>query len=148
MPTTELLQAQLTDAMRNKDEVKKRTFRMILAAIKLAEVEKRAKLDEAGVLTVLQREVKTRQESIAEAEKAGRPDLIADTQAELEVIRALLPAAMAPAELEAIVRKAIQDAGASGPADMGKVMKLVTPQTAGRADNKEVSALVRSLLAG
>jgi uncharacterized protein YqeY len=148
MLTKETFETRLKDAMRSKDELGKRTFRMVLSAVKLAEVEKRAALDEPGLLAVLQKEVKTRQESIIDAEKANRPDLAKDTLAELELIKSFLPAALTPQELEAIIREAMQEAGASAPGDMGKVMKLVTPKTQGRADNREVSQLVRKLLGG
>ncbi|MBN1438396.1 MAG: GatB/YqeY domain-containing protein [Anaerolineales bacterium] len=148
MLTKGTLESQLKDAMRAKDEVRRRTLRMILSAVKLAEVEKRAALDEGALLAVLQKEVKTRQEAIADAEKAGRPDLAADSHAELEVIKSYLPAALTPQELESIVREAIAEAGAGSPGDMGKVMKLAAPKTQGRADNREVSQLVRKLLGG
>ena len=148
MLTKETIENRLKDAMRAKDEVGKRTFRMIIAAIKLAEVEKRGALDEPALLAILQKEVKTRQETLAETEKANRPDLAKDTLAELELIKTFLPAALTPQELEAIIRAAMQEAGASGPGDMGKVMKLVTPKTQGRADNREVSQTVRKLLGG
>jgi uncharacterized protein YqeY len=148
MPTKETIEARLKEAMRAKDELGKRTFRMILSGIKLAEVEKRGPLDEPALLAVLQKEVKTRQEAIADAEKASRPDLATDARAELELIKTFLPAALTPQELEGIIREAIQEAGASAPGDMGKVMKLVAPKTQGRADNREVSQLVRKLLGG
>jgi uncharacterized protein YqeY len=148
MPTKESMEAQLKDAMRQQDDVRKRTLRMVLAAIKLAEVEKRAPLDEPSILGILQKEAKVRQEAIAEAEKAGRTDLIEDSRAELDLIQSMLPKGLSPAELESIVRQAIQEAGAASPADMGKVMKLVTPQTLGRADNREVSLMVRKMLGG
>ncbi len=148
MLTKETIETRLKDAMRAKDEVGKRTFRMIIAAIKLAEVEKRGALDEPALLAILQKEVKTRQETLAETEKANRPDLAKDTLAELELIKTFLPASLTPQELEAIIRAAMQEAGASAPGDMGKVMKLVTPKTQGRADNREVSQAVRKLLGG
>jgi uncharacterized protein YqeY len=148
MLTKESLEKSLTEAMRNKDELRKRTFRMLLSAIKLAEVEKRGPLDEGGLLVVLQREVKTRQEAIADADKAGRPELAEDSQAELELLKTFLPKPLEPAEVETIIRAAISEAGATSPADMGRVMKLVTPQTQGRADNREISQLVRKLLGG
>jgi len=148
MLTKETIESRLKEAMRAKDEVGKRTFRMILSAAKLAEVEKRGSLDEPALLAVLQKEVKTRQEVIIDAEKAGRPDLAADARAELELIKSYLPAALTPQELENLIREAIQEAGASSPGEMGKVMKLVSPKTQGRADNREVSLLVRKLLGG
>jgi uncharacterized protein len=148
MPTRETFEAQLKEAMRSQDDLRKRTIRMILSAIQLAEVEKRAPLDEPAVLGVLQKEAKMRQEAIADAEKAGRPDLAEESRVELVLIQSMLPKGLTPEELEAIVREAVQQAGASTQADMGKVMKLVTPQTQGRADNREVSQLVRKALGG
>jgi uncharacterized protein YqeY len=148
MLTKEIFEARLTEAMRTKDELGKRTFRMILSAVKLAEVEKRAALDEPALLGVLQKEAKTRQEALAEAEKAGRQDLASDARAELELIKSFLPQPLTAQELETVVRQAIAEAGASTPADMGKVMKLLTPKTQGRADNREVSQTVRRLLGG
>jgi uncharacterized protein YqeY len=148
MLTRETIESRLQDAMRAKDEVGKRTFRMILSAVKLAEVEKRGPLDEPALLAVLQKELKNRQEAIADAQKANRPDLAADSQAELDLIKTFLPAALSPQELEIIIRQAISEAGASSPGEMGKVMKLVTSKTQGRADNKEVSQMVRKLLGG
>ncbi|MBN2085345.1 MAG: GatB/YqeY domain-containing protein [Anaerolineales bacterium] len=148
MLTKAIFEGRLTDAMRSKDEVAKRTYRMILSAVKLVEVEKHGALDEPALLAILQKEVKTRQETIAEAEQANRPDLANDTRAELELIKSFLPAVLSPQELETIIREAMHEAGASAPGDMGKVMKLVTPKTQGRADNREVSQLVRKLLGG
>ncbi len=86
MPTKEIFESRLTEAMRAKDEVGKRTFRMILSAVKLAEVEKHGMLDEPALLGILQKEAKNRQEAVAEAEKAGRQDLASDSRAELELI--------------------------------------------------------------
>jgi uncharacterized protein YqeY len=148
MLTRESMEALLKDAMRSKDDVRRRTFRMILAAVKLAEVEKRGELDEPALLGILQKEVKTRQEVITDAEKAGRPDLAADARAEFDLIKSFLPAALTQQELEAIIREAMQEAGASSPGDMGKVMKLIAPKTQGRTDNRELSQLVRKLLGG
>ena len=148
MLTKETIENQLKEAMRNKDEVGKRTFRMILSAVKLAEVEKRGELDEPALLAVLQKEVKTRRESIADAEKAGRQDLAQSTKAELDLIATFLPAPLTPEELEGIIRDAIREGGAESPKEMGKVMKLVTPKIQGRADNREVSQMVRKLLDG
>jgi uncharacterized protein YqeY len=148
MVTRESIESQLKEAMRSKDDVRRRTFRMILAAIKMAEVEKRAALDEPALLGVLQKEAKTRQEALTEAEKAGRQDLVADARAELELIKSLLPLPLSPQELETIIQEAIAEAGASTPGDMGKVMKLVSPKIQGRADNREVSQTIRKLLGG
>jgi len=146
MPTKESLEAELKQAMRAGDDVRKRTLRMVLSAIKLAEVEKRAPLDEPALLAVLQKEIKTRRESIADAERAHRDDLIASTQAELAVLHSFLPQALSQEALEDMVRLAIEEVGAAGPQDMGKVMKAVMPRIQGRADGKDVSDLVRARL--
>jgi uncharacterized protein YqeY len=148
MLTKDIFETRLTESMRAKDEVGKRTFRMILSAVKLAEVEKRGALDEPALLGILQKEAKTRQEAMAEAEKAGRQDLASDSRAELELIKSFLPQPLTIQELETIIRQAIAESGASTAADMGKVMKLVSPKTQGRADNREVSQTVRKLLGG
>lgn len=148
MPSKTDLEAALKDAMRAQDDVRKRTLRMALSAIKLAEVEKRGALDDAGVAGILRKEIKVRQEAIEEAERAARADLIAASQAELKVLEGYLPQAMDPAELERLARAAIVEADAHGPQEMGKVMKLLVPRLEGRADGKQVSALVRDLLAG
>ena len=140
------LEAELKRAMKAGDDVRKRTLRMVLSAVKLAEVEKRGELDEAGILAILQKEIKTRRESIADAERAHRDDLIASSQAEIAVVHSFLPQALSPEELEGLVRQAIAETGATGPSDMGKVMKAVMPRLQGRADGKQVNEIVRSLL--
>jgi len=146
MVTKSELEAELHSAMRSGDDLRKRTLRMILSSVKLAEVEKRGELDEAGMQAVLQREVKTRQEAIADAEKAQRPDLAAATHAELAVVQAYLPAQLSPDELEQMTRQAITATGAAGPQDMGRVMKEIMPKLQGRADGKTVNEIVRRLL--
>lgn len=146
MVTKVELETELRNAMRSGDEVRKRTLRMILAAAKLAEVDKRGELDEAGMQAVLQKEVKTRQEAIVDAEKARREDLAAAARAELVIVQAYLPAPLSPTELERMTREAIVATGAAGPQDMGKVMKEIMPKVQGRADGKTVNEIVRRLL--
>jgi len=148
MVTREELERQLKDAMRASDEPRKRTLRMILAAVKLAEVEKRAALDEAAMQSILQREVKTRQEALADAERAGRAEMAEDVKTELQIVQSYLPAAMPADELEALVRQAIAEVDASAPGDVGKVMKALMPRIQGRADGREVNQVVRRLLGG
>src|SRR5690606_3163743 len=109
---------------------------------------KRGELDEAAVVSILQKELKSRQEAIAEGEKASRPDLVDAARIEAGIIETFLPAGLSPAEIEAIVTAAIAESGASAPGDMGKVMKLVLPKVQGRADGGQVSALVRAKLQG
>jgi uncharacterized protein YqeY len=146
MPTKETFEAALKEAMRSGDDLRKRTTRMILSAIKLVEVENRGPLDEGQLLAVLQREVKTRHEAIADAERAGRPDLAAAGRQELTLLESFLPRPLTIEDIEALARKAIDETGASGPGDMGRVMKALMPQVQGRADGKAVSDLVRTLL--
>jgi uncharacterized protein YqeY len=140
------LNDSLKDAMKSGDEVRKRTVRMALASIKQVEVDKRVELDDAAVTGILQKEVKNRRESLEEARKANRADLIEANEAEIRVLEAFLPKAMPAEELRAIVQAAITETGASAPADMGKVMKVVMPKVAGRAPNDMISATVRELL--
>ena len=146
MDTKTNLNQALKDAMKSGDETRKRTVRMVLAAIKQVEVDKRIELDEAAVIAILQKEVKTRRESLEEAKKADRQDLASAAQAEIDILNTFLPQSMSSDELRELARQAIQETGASGPADMGKVMKAMLPKVAGRAPGDQVSAAVRELL--
>jgi uncharacterized protein YqeY len=140
------LNDSMKDAMKSGDEVRKRTVRMALAAIKQVEVDKRVELDDMAVMGLLQKEIKNRRESLEEAKKANRPDLIEANEAEIKVLEAFLPKAMPAEELSALVQAAITEVGASSPADMGKVMKIAMAKVAGRAPNDMVSATVWELL--
>jgi len=132
--------------MKSGDEIRKRTVRMVLAAVKQAEVDKRVELDDMAVMNIIQKEVKNRRESLEEARTANRADLIEANEAEIKVLEAFLPKAMPADELRALVLAAITETGAASPADMGRVMKAVMPRVAGRAPNDIVSATVRELL--
>ncbi len=136
----------MKDAMKSGDEIRKRTVRMVLAAVKQAEVDKRTELDDMAVIGLIQKEIKNRHESLDEAGKANRADLIADNEAEIRVLEVFLPKAMPEEELREIVQAAITETGASTPADMGKVMKIVMGKVAGRAPNDKISSTVRELL--
>jgi uncharacterized protein YqeY len=140
------LNDSMKEAMKSGDDVRKRTVRMVLAAIKQAEVDKRIELDDAAVMSLLQKEVKNRREALEEAKKANRADLIEANEAEINILQGFLPKAMPAEELRAIVQAAIAETGAASPADMGKVMKTVMPRVAGRAPNDMVSTTVRELL--
>jgi uncharacterized protein len=142
---TELNQAVIA-AMKSGDEVRKRTVRMVLAAIKQVEVDRRISLDEAAVLSILQKEIKLRKEALEEAKKANRTDLAEAAQAEIEILNVFLPQGLSADELRALVQAAIAETGAAAPADMGKVMKALLPKIAGRAPGDQVSAMVRELL--
>lgn len=146
MSIKDQLNDSMRNAMRSGDEVRKRTVRMVLAAVKQAEVDKRTELDDMAVINTLQKEVKNRRESLEEARKANRPDLVEANEAEIRVLEAFLPKAMPAEELRALVQDAIAETGASTPADMGKVMKIVMTRVAGRAPNDVISAAVREQL--
>jgi uncharacterized protein YqeY len=146
MNTKTKLNEAVKEAMKSGDETGKRTLRMVLAAIKQAEVDKRIELDETAVIAILQKEVKTRREALEEAKTASREDLAAAAQAEIDILNTFLPKAMSADELRELARQAIAETGASGPADMGKVMKAMMSKVAGRAPGDQVSAAVRELL--
>ncbi len=144
------LKTQLNEAMKESmkagDEVRKRTVRMALAAIKQSEVDKRTTPDDPAVISILQKEIKNRREALEEAQKANRADLVADNEAEIAVLETFLPKAMPAEELRALVQAAIAETGAASPSDMGKVMKIVMAKVAGRAPGDMVSQTVRELL--
>ena len=132
--------------MRARDETRKSTLRMLNAAVKNAEIEARAPLDDAGVLAVIQKQVKQRRESILEFEKGGRPDLVEKEQAEKEVLEAYLPRQATREEIEAAARLAIAETGANSARDIGRVMPILVKQFAGTADGRAINDVVRALL--
>ncbi|MDT8443842.1 MAG: GatB/YqeY domain-containing protein [Desulfuromonadales bacterium] len=134
-------------AMKAKDSLRLSTIRMARTALKNAEIEARHELDEAAAIKILSTLVKQRREA-ADAYRQTRPELAEKEELELAVLQEFLPAQLSEAELETLVTKAIAESGAGSMKDMGAVMKLVTPQTTGRADGKLVSELVRKQLAG
>ncbi len=142
------IEEDMKAALRAGDKARLGTLRLILAALKQVEVDTRKPLDEAGVLTVLDRMAKQRRESIAQFEAAGRADLRDKEQAELAVIQGYLPEPLDEAELASLIDAAIAEAGASTLRDMGKVMGILKPRLQGRADMAAVSAAVKSRLSG
>ena len=144
------LKQRLTDdmkaAMKGGDKERLGVIRLVNAAIKQREVDERIVLDDAQVLAVLEKMLKQRKDSVTQYESAGREDLAAVERFEMGVIEGYLPAQLPDAEVEAIIAKAIGDAGASSAKDMGKVVGLVKPQVAGRADMGKVSALIKQKL--
>ncbi len=146
MDTRQKLEAALKDAMRSGDDMRKQNVRMVLSAVKLNEVEKGQSMDEAGIIAVIQKEVKSRQEALAEARKAAREDLAGRAEIEIAFLETFLPARLGEEELTGLVREAIAETGAAGPADMGKVMKAIMPKVQGRATGDQVSQAVRRQL--
>jgi uncharacterized protein YqeY len=145
MSIQEQLVTAMKAAMRAKESLRLNTIRMARTAIKNAEIEARQDLDEAGVIKVLSTLVKQRREA-AEAYRQERPELAEKEELELVVLQEFLPSQLDEAEVLSLIDKAIAESGASSMKDMGAVMKLVTPQTTGRADGKQVSNLVRQKL--
>jgi uncharacterized protein YqeY len=146
MDTKAKLNESVKDAMKSGDEVRKRTVRMVLAAVKQVEVDKRADMEDTAIVALIQKEIKNRREAIEEAKKANRSDLVEGNEAEIKVLEVFLPQAMPAEELRALVQAAIAESGAAAPSDMGKVMKIVMPKVAGRAPNDAISAVVKELL--
>lgn len=142
------IQKALTEAMKSKDEVTKVPLRLVMASIKETEIEKQEELSDPEVLRILQKEAKARLDTISDAEKAGRPDLIEQAEAELAVLKRFLPEELSDEALEKIVKETIEEEGASSMADMGSVMKAIMPKVQGRADGSKVSQLVRKHLQG
>lgn len=147
MDTRQSLEESLKDSLRSKDEVRKKVIRLALSSIKFADSEKGVKIDDAAVQLILQKEIKTRRESIAEAEKGGRADLIADAEQEIIILETFLPAQLSDDQLMDLVVSAIAEAGAVAVSDTGKVMKILVPKLQGRASNDRVSQAVRRKLA-
>jgi uncharacterized protein len=133
-------------AMRAGEKDRLATIRLMLAAVKQIEVDERIVLDEARMLSVLEKMVKQRKESIAQFESGGRADLVAKESAELAVIQAYLPEQMSDAELDAVIAEAIASTGAASIKDMGKVMGVVKGKAAGRADMAAVGARIKQKL--
>ncbi len=142
------LQEDLNNAVRAGDELRKSVLRYLRSEIRYQEIAEQRTLDDDGVVKVLGRLAQQRRDSIESFKQANRPDLAEKETAELGVILEYLPQQMSREELIEIVRKAIQETGATGTRDMGKVMGKVMPQVRGRAEGRAVSAIVSELLAG
>ena len=140
------LESDLKEAIRARDDLRKRTLRMALSALKNAEIEKRGALDDIELLAILRKEVKTRRESIADAQRAGRNDLITSSEAEITVLEKYFPEPLSLEELETLARQAISEVGATSPQQMGQVMKILVPRVKGRVEGALVSQVVQKLL--
>ncbi len=146
MTLKETLSEDMKAAMRAKDSEKLATIRLINAAIKQREVDERIELGDDQVLSVIEKMIKQRKDSITQFEAGGRQDLADKEKSEITVLAAYMPAQMSEAEVQAEVAAAVTQAGASGPQDTGKVMAVLKPKLAGRADMTAVSALVKAAL--
>lgn len=140
------LEQELHDAMRSGDKLKKNTLRMVLTAMKLAEVEAGSELDQRAIERVFQKEARARRETIADAQAAGRDDLRREAESELELLESYLPQQLSDDEIRGLARAVITETGASGPEDMGRVMGAVMGRVQGKAEGGRVSEIVRTEL--
>lgn len=140
------IQEDIKAAMKAKEAFKLATLRLLSAAMKQKEVDERVELDDAAVLAIIEKLIKQRKDSISQFEKAGRQDLVEAEKNELDILAAYLPAQMSDEEIGAAIDAAIASTGAASAKDMGKLMGVLKPQLAGKADMGRVSALVKSKL--
>jgi uncharacterized protein len=140
------IQSALTAAMKAKDEDTKRTLRLVMTAIKFAEIEKGGEIDDQRVLSILQKELKTRQDAIQEAKQANRTDLIETAEKEIVILNRFLPQRIDEEDLVELAKNVIAETGASTLRDMGEVMKILIPKLAGRASGQDASKIVKELL--
>ncbi|MDP3518430.1 MAG: GatB/YqeY domain-containing protein [Pseudohongiella sp.] len=138
----------MKDAMRAKDKARLGAIRLALAEVKKVEVDERIEPDDTRVLSLLEKMIKQRRESIRQYEDAQRHDLSDIEKAEIQVLQDFMPAALSEQEIDAIISQAISDSGAANPQEMGKVIALVKPQVAGRADMGAISQKIKSRLSG
>lgn len=136
----------LKEAMKDKDTIRKNTVQMVRSAVLQFEKDNKTELDDNGVIEVIAKELKKRKDVLPEYEKSGRDDLIEGLNKEIETLLGYLPAQLSKEELMEIVKEAIAETGATSMKDMGKIMAVVMPKTKGRADGKEINAIVKEML--
>ena len=145
------LKRKLTDdlkqAMKSGDEVKRSSIRLLMAAIKNAEIARQADLEDADILGIIAKEVRQRKESIAAFKQGNRQDLVAREETELAILEDYLPQQVTRDEIVEAARRIIEEVGAQGPGDKGKVMPRIIAQLKGRADGRDINAVVTELLA-
>jgi len=146
MNITDRLAADLKDAMRSGDQIKRETIRSLRGAIKNSEIEKGSSLNEEETLKVLQKAAKQRRDSVSLYEEGNRQDLADKEKSELQYIESYLPQQLSPSELKTLISTAIDEVGASSMADMGKVMSNLMPKISGKADGSQVNKIAKSML--
>jgi hypothetical protein len=144
----ERIEADLKESLKSANKTKVSVLRMIKASIKNKEIDKGASLTDEEIIAVLASLSKQRRESIEEFRRAGRNDLVDREEEELSILQSYMPAQLSEDELVNLIRAAIEEAGATSPRDMGKVMKIIMPRVKGRADGKVVNQKVREMLEG
>lgn len=147
MSLKQRIQDDMKNALRAKESARLSAIRMLIAAVKQREIDERIELDDAAVMATVEKLVKQRREAATQYDAGNRPELAANERFEVEVLSAYLPAALSDTELEAEIAAAVVETGAAGPADMGRLMGILKPRLAGRADMAEVSRRVRARLA-
>jgi uncharacterized protein len=140
------LEQDLLESMRTKNEIGRNTLRMVISSVKMYEIEKSTEADDTSVLGIIQKEIKSRRDSLVEFEKGKRNDLIETTNKEISILEKYLPAQLSDSEIELLVKKVVLETGASSPMDIGKVMKEVLPLVTGKAPSDKVSLIVRKVL--
>jgi uncharacterized protein YqeY len=148
MALAEKIRTDLEQSLRKNDKLRVSVLRLVLSSLHNAEIAQQKKLDDAGVLTVLDKEAKMRRESIEAFEKGNRPDLVDKEKTELAILLEYLPEQMSRDQIVEAARKVISELGASSPKDKGKVMSQLMPQLRGKAQGQEVSEVVNELLSG
>lgn len=148
MSLKEQLTTDMKEAMKSHDKDRLAVIRMVRGAIRQQEIDGQKELSDEDVIAVMSKEIKMRKDSIEEFKKGGREDLIAKTQAEIDVLIPYMPAQLSEDEVRELVKAAVAETGAATPKDMGKVMGALMPKVKGRADGKLVNTLVRSMLQG
>ena len=146
MTTRELITTDLHNAMRSKDATKLRVLRLLLSAIKLGDAEKGVPIEDSVILTLIQKEIKIRKDSIEDAKAAGRLELVAQNNQETDILETYLPKQLTEAELTALAKQTIAELQVSAPSEIGKVMKELLPKVQGQAPNSLISQVIRNLL--
>ncbi|HTP24208.1 MAG TPA: GatB/YqeY domain-containing protein [Anaeromyxobacteraceae bacterium] len=148
MALKDQLDLDLKAAMKDRQQLRLSTVRMLKSAIKYREIELMKTLDDAGVQAVVASEIKRRRDALDQYRQGGRPDLASKEEAEISILQSYLPAQLSAEELSQMVENVIARVGAEGPKDMGKVMKELLPEVQGKAEGKAVSEIVKARLAG
>jgi len=146
MDNNQRLKDDLQRAIKDQNPLRKRVLRLLISTMQLAEVAKGSPLSESEFIAVVHKEIKTKLDTIADAEKAGRADMVAESRLEIKELEAYLPKQLTEAELVALTEEIIRETGATSPKDMGLVLKVLIPKLAGRATNQDASRVVKDRL--
>ena len=146
MDNNQRLKDDLQKAIKDQDPLRKRVLRLLISTIQLAEIAKGTQLSDSEFIAVVHKEIKTKLDTITDAEKAGRAEMVAESRLEIKELEAYLPKQLSEAELVVMVEEIIHETGASSPKDMGQVLKLLIPKLAGRATNQDASRVVKDCL--